>query len=227
MMKKGYKVFLITTFVLSLIMSTFAINNLFASIPYQIDSNLNEIMKNVEVMASEHSDQAYSSNPYDYLQDNANYQKIVALGPNALVTIKNQIEKSTQNGLREYILAIAAEEIAKVNLKGDTCNWSNSKEWLNQWKILLRNVPDEVEMITSSSQNIEAKNLQLRKLGVVAIPYILDKVATGKAEYEPVVKELLNLEKNSYEKINIAKWAQENKEKYENLRTMVQEVDQI
>lgn len=39
------------------------------------------------------------------------------------------------NGLREYLFAIAVEEITKTNLKEKGYGWSNGKEWLDQWEI--------------------------------------------------------------------------------------------
>ncbi len=109
---------------------------------------------NSQLMASEGSnllfeasrEKLFSSNPYDYI-DSDYYRSIVGLGPAALTHIRKMILESDQKGLREYLLAIAAEEIAKVDLKGDTFAWANAKEWCLQWDLHMRLLPAPIEML--------------------------------------------------------------------------------
>lgn len=111
-----------------LILSTIivlSINSILASDSYQIDINMDLMMDKVAEMQSTHVESALSSNPYDYIKNNDNYNKIVSLGTDALDIIKKKIDESNENGLKEYILAAAANDIAKVDLKKDTYNWSN------------------------------------------------------------------------------------------------------
>jgi hypothetical protein len=226
---KKYQLFFTALLVVTLITSTFAISNILASVPYQLDANISTTMEKVNAMIAQKSDTAYSSNPYDYIVNDNNFKKIVALGPDALIAIKDEIAQSKQNGLREYILAIAAEKIAKVDLKKDTFNWSNGKEWLDQWKTLLRNIPDQIEVITSSGASYDTQNSELSKLGIVAIPYILDKIASGNQQYEPALRELLKEDgkiSSSLEKADPVTWATNNKANFENLRAMVEEIQQ-
>ena len=51
-------------------------------------------MKKVDDLISQHKDKAYSSNPYEYIANDDHYKNIVALGPDALRVIKNEIEQS-------------------------------------------------------------------------------------------------------------------------------------
>ena len=57
-----------------------------------------------------------SSNPYEYIQNNKNFNDLVNLGTDALPVIAEKIMNSNDDGLKEYILAIAAEKIAKIDL---------------------------------------------------------------------------------------------------------------
>jgi hypothetical protein len=131
-----------------------------------------------------------SSNPYDYI-DNEGFRKIVAIGPEALVSIREKLSTSGANGLEEYILAIAAEEIAKVDFKSRSIDWATGKEWLKRWDIHLRDLPVTVNSIFQSGDSIAAKNAALTALGIPAIPFIKDKIERGNNDYIPAFKALL------------------------------------
>jgi hypothetical protein len=218
-MKKSV-IFATVIIALTLIISTLTMCNIFASASYQIDANMSTIMDKIAEMATHHEADALSSNPYDYIKDNDNYKKIVGLGPDALTIIRAKIVHSNSNGLSEYILAIAAEEIANVDLKETGYHWSNGKEWVTEWNRLLRNIPDDVERITSSNFDDNTKNLALSKLGVAAAPYILDKIAAGNPQYAPSIANLLK-NQAQIDNTDIVQWAKDNQSKYENLRMMI------
>ncbi|MCL1791712.1 MAG: hypothetical protein FWG40_10290 [Peptococcaceae bacterium] len=55
------------------------------------------------------------------------------------------------NVLEEYVLAIAAERIAKIDLKDDAFLWSTAKEWVPLWDQHLKVIKNNVEEITSSA----------------------------------------------------------------------------
>lgn len=229
MNNKAFK-FLAVFAALTIVISVVSINNIMASTSYQIDSNMNVIMDKVAEMSAKQSPEMMSSNPYDYIKDNSNYEKIVALGLDALPIIKDKLDKTNENGLREYILAIAAEEIAKVDLKNNTYNWINGKEWLNEWNKLLRFIPENVDIITSGTLDNNAKNAALSKLGVAAVPYIMDKIAAGETEYTPSLSNLIKddsiatlSETEKAGTTSVGQWVNDNRSKYENLRNMVEE----
>ncbi|MCP1311402.1 hypothetical protein [Paenibacillus tyrfis] len=67
---------------------------------------------------------AYSSNPYDYVKNNKAYHHIVKIGYPALPEIERMITDGNSYGLEKYLLAIAAEEIAGVQLKKGKYRWS-------------------------------------------------------------------------------------------------------
>jgi hypothetical protein len=75
-----------------------------------IDSNINQMMVNIkknspEIMAM--------SSPYAYIS-NEYFNNIVTLGSDALPVIEEKLKSSNEEGLREQILAIAAEKIEKA-----------------------------------------------------------------------------------------------------------------
>ncbi|HWQ43852.1 MAG TPA: hypothetical protein VN456_17745 [Desulfosporosinus sp.] len=74
----------------------------------------------------------------EYFRNNANYKSIVSLGSEALPILVDRIDRSKENGLKEYILSIATEEISKVNLKKDRGEWSSAKGFTKVWKTHLR-----------------------------------------------------------------------------------------
>lgn len=128
----------------------------------------------------------WSSNPYDYA-NNENFDNIVNLGIPALPVMVEEIEASEMNGLREYLFAIAVEEITKTDLKEKAYGWSNGKEWLDQWKIYLRNIPVQVDYIVNDTEStVEEKEAALDELGMMSLPYIKDAIDAGHAEFQDI-----------------------------------------
>jgi len=59
-----------------------------------------------------------SSNPYDYVKDNAEFQKLVSYGDAILDDlVAMQKDKEKYDSFQRYLLAIAIEEITKTDLK--------------------------------------------------------------------------------------------------------------
>ncbi len=172
-----------------------------------------------------------SSNPYDYTKNNQFYDALVALGPEALPVLEDKVIKSENNGLDEYILAIAAEEIAKVNLKEDNegkfiYSWSNAKAWPAVWDSHLRSLPEKVKEITSSSLSKQKKADKLSRLGTPAIPFILDEIGAGNTEISASLDVLLKGDKkvvnfDSSKIDDIKQWSKDNNNKFEDLRELV------
>jgi hypothetical protein len=73
---------------------------------------------------------ALSSNPYDYikgLDSNEDYKYIVSQGEKSLNYMLDRFESSSDNGLEEYIMAIACSEILKEDPEDK--KWSSGREW--------------------------------------------------------------------------------------------------
>ncbi|MCP4214849.1 MAG: hypothetical protein GY765_09340 [bacterium] len=150
-----------------------------------IASNLEDIMADAEVK------NIISGNPYHYI-DSPHYRNIVAMGPKALLTIRKMLMHAKNNGFKEYILAIASEEIAGISLKKNSFAWENAKEYRREWDKHIRTLPANISTIAASNKSIAAKNKALLELGVPAIPYLMDEVAAGKKEFKKVLIALLS-----------------------------------
>ena len=97
-----------------------------ASMESQVDANMAKILR---------ADMPYSSNPYYYIKNNADFHNIVQLGQDVLPILQDKIKNSENDGLQEYILAIAIERIAQTNLKmSKETTWETAKGFTQQLK---------------------------------------------------------------------------------------------
>jgi hypothetical protein len=208
---------------LSILGTAFLLNT--NAVAKQVDSNIDAIVDNIDKMRNEHAALASSSNPYDYIKDNSDFNSLVEIGPDALPIIKQRVDKSSENGLKEYILAIAAERIAKVDLKGDNFGWSTAKEWSDKWNNHLKNLPTNFKDIIKSDKKSETKNAEVIKLGIPALPFIIDEVEQGNTDLIPALQKLVEGNKKISFDTNSVKdyteWAKSNKENVQDLRELV------
>lgn len=89
----------------------------------EIDDKLDTIISNPKHLAS--------SNPYDYTKDNTDYEFIINQGNKALNYMLDKFKGSTENGLKEYVMAIACSEI--LGEKPEQKNWSSGREWYENY----------------------------------------------------------------------------------------------
>ena len=82
----------------------------------------------------ENSTLCTSSDPYDYIHGNRPFERLVSYGMEALTVILNDLEASPQDGLREYLLALAAEKISGRDLRAEGLEWATGKEWLARYR---------------------------------------------------------------------------------------------
>jgi hypothetical protein len=93
-----------------------------------IEEKLNNItnLKDSKVSAS--------SNPYDYIMNPdtiEDYKYIAAQGEKSLNVMLNKFAGSNEDGLQEYIMAIACSEILKENI--DSKKWVSGREWYDNY----------------------------------------------------------------------------------------------
>lgn len=75
---------------------------------------------------------ALSSNPFTYAEMSPALDRLVARGEPALESVVSEIEGSPENGLREYLLALAGQRIlGGEKIKGA---WSTGKEWAGYYR---------------------------------------------------------------------------------------------
>ncbi len=219
-MKKTLAVIILA---ISIFVAAFSLNT--NAVAQKVDSNINELMGKITKLQTENAPLASSSNPYDYIKDSIEFNNIVDLGPDALPIIKQRVDESDENGLREYILAIAAEKIAKVDLKGDNLGWSTAKGWSDKWSSHLKNLSSNFKNILSSNKDSETKNLEIVRLGTPALPLIFDEVEQGNSQLIPSLQKLVQGNKKINFDINSIKdykeWVKANKDSVQSLRDLV------
>ena len=154
----------------------------------EVDQYIGFVMDTIDENALTNTQLAASSNPYDYIQNNDNFNAIVELGTDALPEIADEISDSDEDGLKEYFLAVAAEKIAKV----DNYGWSTGKGWQKKWCEHLSTVESEVDTIINSDESDNNKIAGLEALGTPAVPFIVDAINDGQTELIPAADYLLN-----------------------------------
>jgi hypothetical protein len=141
------------------------------AIAKQVDNDLSQIAKTIEDALNNESVLSYSSNPYDYVVDNVAYDHIVSLGAETLPWLEKALKSSQRNGLVEYIIAIAIEDIAQTNIREEAdVAWENAKEFLDQWDTFLADVPTKTQSILRSSASDSQKIDQLKSFGILTLP---------------------------------------------------------
>lgn len=197
-----------------------------SAISFKLDSLLSNMIVEFNNQIKENPSVMRSSNPYKFIENNSAFEGITRLGYEALPIIKEKIEKSENNGLQEYILAIAAEQIASVDLKGKSYNWDTGKGWAREWKKHLIKLPKEFELIMAPVDSNDKVD-KVIKLGAPAIPLIIEDIERGNHELIPALKALVQkneeLDFNEEDEKNISKWIKENKSKFEVLKNIVNE----
>lgn len=80
------------------------------------------------------AERAFSSNPYDCAQGNPAYEAIVARGAEILPDLQAHLAAAEADGLEEYLLALAIEEIAGLDLKArPETAWATASEFWTIW----------------------------------------------------------------------------------------------
>lgn len=206
---------------------TFYSGNAEASVEKQIDNNITLLTKQIQNEGSNKTKLSLSSNPYDNIKDSEEYENIVKLGYKAIPVLEKKIDESEGSGLIDYIYAAAIEEIAKVDLKeDDPAPWDTGDKLSEKWKVKLKSIPEDVEKIASSEQTNNDKIRSLTKLGLPAVPFIIDQVEAGKTELFPAIQYLVADSGELSKPISSAdstQWTKENKAKFDDLKKYVLE----
>lgn len=136
-----FLVSIILSIVLIITCFTFSINTVSAA-EKQTNALINEIQYRIEeslktegAYLSNGMPLAMSSNPYDYIKDNAEYDKLIALGEESLDDLYElQQDKDKYDSFQRYIIAIAIEEITKTDLKqSEEYFWMDADGFSEKW----------------------------------------------------------------------------------------------
>jgi hypothetical protein len=197
-------------------------NTATASIEKQVDNSFASINAKINKQIALRT--ATSSNPYDYVRDNPDFENIIVLGSDALPSLQNKLLNNPDSGLHEYILAIAIETIAKVDLKkNESTMWESAKMFKAKWPEYLTSIPALVETITSDqSLESEKKVNKLVELGTPAVPFILEIIEIGDEQLFPAIIALTKDTENvTTENADPKEWVAQNKAKFANLKQYV------
>jgi hypothetical protein len=96
-----------------------------------VRQDIAQVMEDIDTASRRDPGIGMSSNPYDYVGISPAFERLVARGAPALDAIAAEIQESDENGLREYLLAIAGQRI-----QGDTgpSMWSTGKQWAEKYR---------------------------------------------------------------------------------------------
>ncbi|QOS77769.1 hypothetical protein JNUCC31_23905 [Paenibacillus sp. JNUCC31] len=96
-------------------------------VTWKIESNLQQIVNGPEMTLT-------SSNPGDYIVANtAAYVQILDTGEEGLNVLIQQLESSSNDGLKEWVMAQASVEL--LGAHNPVENWQSGKDWLREYKM--------------------------------------------------------------------------------------------
>lgn len=101
----------------------------------EIQYRIDESLKTEGAYLSNGMPLAMSSNPYDYIQNDDEYDKLIALGEESLDDLYElQQDNDKYNSFQRYIIAIAIEDITKTDLKqSEEYFWMDADSFSEKW----------------------------------------------------------------------------------------------
>ena len=101
--------------------------------------------------------------------------------------------ESSENGLVEYTLAVAAEEIAQTDLKvvlDDKYKYETAKDFSVKWNSFTGDLKSNAKRITDKEKATALRNKELESLGIFALPYLVDEYKSGDDTWADVILSL-------------------------------------
>ncbi|MGQ7890609.1 hypothetical protein [Paenibacillus sp. WC2504] len=188
----------------------------------QINDSFAAIEEKINKEVSLRSEISYSSNPYDYIKNNDDFENIIKLGNDAIPILDQKLSTSEKNGLQEYITAIAIERIAKVDLKGTSTFWESGKDFSTKWKAHIKSIPLSIDTILLDTQTSSGEKVKkIIELGTPAIPFIADKIESGDESIFPALLELTKGTENIIVDGDKKEWVVSHKSEFKSLKDYV------
>lgn len=177
--KKGKVTLLICTLMIIIVTIILFTNTVNANAYKQIELTISEMDKHIAASLNTEGKYyvnglplALSSNPYDYIINNTEYDKLVAMGEEAIKALEEALQNSDKyTSLDRYILAVAIEDIAKIDLKKtEKYMWQDADSFYSSWSKLKEDVLTEVPLVIGNESLSEVeKKKEILKYGVLAI----------------------------------------------------------
>lgn len=164
--------------------------------PTTASEDMSAIQADIDAIAETDLQTSLSSNPFDYAAHSPALQRLVAKGTPALPVIEARIRESSANGLAEYLLVVAAQQITKIDVAGGPNDSplrevDVAKQWPDAWRSYRKAVRGWTRKILASGMTNAEKNRALTALGTPALPDIVDEVAAGHDELSPAADALV------------------------------------
>lgn len=75
-----------------------------------------------------------SGNPYDYVEGNQYFDELVERGLYGVPAMMQSLKQSQYDGLTEYLIVIAIEEVTETDLKSTAYAWNDAKSFVEQFE---------------------------------------------------------------------------------------------
>lgn len=114
-----------------------------------------------------------SSNPYDYVKDNENFDALTAYGENTIDDLIDMMNNTDKYGsFDRYLMAIAIETITKTDMKKfDEYSWDEADKFIEQWSKFTTDANAKVkDVINNKNLSEEEKWKEVAKYGTLSIP---------------------------------------------------------
>lgn len=165
----------------------------------------------------------FSSNPYDYTRNNPKYKELVALGLDALPVLEAELASSTDEGLREYMLCIAIQDITRSDLKQfSDSQWDRASVFSKKWSTYLDTMPERVRAVLDGDLDPTEKARVIRQLGTPAVPFVVDGAASlTPADDAELTEVLVTLVPNAGSATSVSEFAGNNRGAVDSMRRYV------
>lgn len=130
------------------------------STAYAMKTNMQAMLEEIDEIIADKTDLSYSSNPYDYIQNNKYFNNILNLGIDALPIIVDELKESDESGLKEFILSLAIEDISGIKISTIEGEWKDSDEFWDKYEMFMRNVKDNVNVIITSNEASKSEKVE-------------------------------------------------------------------
>ncbi len=161
------------------------------TISEEINNDMSDLILSSNILS-------YSSSPYEIVANNEDYDKLVSLGVVAVKPLYDKIINSPENGLIEYIYAMAIEDIMSQNFTYVTNSsqlnlevmeenhhtiedlnygWANAKEFAEAFSTYIKEIPATYESIKNNKTlTYDIKIEKMSKIGLGVIPYLIEEI---------------------------------------------------
>ncbi|MEE0884886.1 MAG: hypothetical protein U0L59_06625 [Faecalimonas sp.] len=125
-----------------------------------------EVQENFTKLSELSVEQAMSSNPYYYI-NNEYYDNIVELGVPVVEVLEKNYRNGYYGGLNAYIAGLAIQDITNMNLyECAGIEWETAQQFFECWDTTIKDLPDIFSKIMNSDDTMANKVSSIEKFGI-------------------------------------------------------------